>query len=250
MKNIEIILGKRTFKGSVPESFSEMTQEEFLCAVGYKLDVISRKILIESMVCQERADLPLWVVEEVAPILAYVQNLSEPVSCFILPKLSSGFLGHKYLAPKPMLQGMSLQQFMAVDNFFNFYNSTQREEFLYKFVACLYVRKGRSFFGKHLLDVEREAKRMEMFNSVYIFAIYVNWILIKNWLTRSFRHLFAAGDASPKGKNKGTDWLEVFDSFVGDHVADMLAYQKMECMDAFRIMNNKIKDAKQRERHQ
>lgn len=46
-----------------------------------------------------------------------------------------------------------------------------------------------------------------------------------------------------KGKPKAVDWLEIFDGFVGDHVPDMAAYQRMEVMDAFRIINKRIKDS-------
>lgn len=190
----------------------------------------------------------MWVQYELLPHLRFIEELSDTVVTFIIPSFRVRW--HRYVAPASMLSGMSLQQFMSVDNFFNFYTSTQKEEFLHQFLACLYLRPRRAFFGKNLVDIEGEAAFLSRLDPVTSIAIYVNWILIKNWLSRTFRHLFASGsDIAIAGKNKGTDWLEVFDSFVGDHVADMESYQRMECMDAFRIMNNKIKDSKINKRY-
>jgi hypothetical protein len=46
-------------------------------------------------------------------------------------------------------------------------------------------------------------------------------------------------------QNKSTDWLNVFDNFVGDDIAHAEAYKTMEATDAFRIMNKRIHDYNQ-----
>ena len=228
-----------------------MDERQFLSAVRYRCDDMGEEELLRSWL-GVKEELPQWVVAEVSPRFAYISALSEPLSRFIMPriKIRKGLQVKNYLAPSDMLAGMSLQQFMSVDNFFQFYTSTQREEFLLKFVACLYLRPHRAFSGKHLVDIEGEAEALRALPQFTLLAIYVNWILVKNWLSRTFRYLFSSGGGSTRaeGSPKGTDWLEIFDAFVGDHVADMEAYQKMNCMDAFRIMNGKIKSNKQRER--
>lgn len=243
MKDVQILVGKRAINGTLPESFGELTPEEFLDVVRYRCDVITHKTLIEALLPGK--GLPQWVVTSLMPYIEYVNSLDEPLDRFIIPKFKLGWL-RAYKAPSAMLRNVSLQQFMSIDNFFQFYTTTQRNEFLLKFVACLYLRPSQSFFGKKILDVEAEAKHLQKADIILMLAIYMNWILIKNWLSKTFKFLFASGNDSGKNNRKGTDWLEVFDSFVGEHVADMIAYQKMECMDAFRIMNNKIKEQRKK----
>ena len=51
----------------------------------------------------------------------------------------------------------------------------------------------------------------------------------------------------PSNKCSGpTDWLAIFDAFIGDDVADMRKYQIMLATDAFRIMERRIKNAQKR----
>ena len=79
--------------------------------------------------------------------------------------------------------------------------------------------------------------------------VFMNWMLIKQWLGNSYPHLFPKSDVEKDAKGetikpKPVTWLPVFDSFVGDNVADMDAYKKMDCMDAFRLLNTRIKNTK------
>ena len=81
------------------------------------------------------------------------------------------------------------------------------------------------------------------------YAILINWVLVKSWLSQTYRHLFptAQAEANKEGdkiKVKPVDWLTLFDQFVGDNIADTDAYKALACLDAFRIINRKIKEAK------
>lgn len=67
--------------------------------------------------------------------------------------------------------------------------------------------------------------------------------MIKNWLAKMFPNMFPKS-ASGEGNGKAADWLALFDSFVGDNIPYMEHYQRMECMDAFRIINRKIAEQK------
>ena len=51
---------------------------------------------------------------------------------------------------------------------------------------------------------------------------------------------------SSDGKPKASDWLGLFDSFVGDNIPFMKDYQRMACMDAFRIIDAKVKSQNER----
>lgn len=42
-----------------------------------------------------------------------------------------------------------------------------------------------------------------------------------------------------------TDWLAIFDAFMGDDVAFIERYKRMSALDAFRLMNRRIKQSRQ-----
>ena len=47
------------------------------------------------------------------------------------------------------------------------------------------------------------------------------------------------GSSSSKRQQK---WLDIFDAFVGEQIPDTEFYKNMPCMDAFRIINRRMKD--------
>ena len=53
-------------------------------------------------------------------------------------------------------------------------------------------------------------------------------------------------DEAEEGRRnpKPTDWLSIFDAFLGDDVAFIDRYKKMLALDAFRLMNRRIKNNK------
>lgn len=77
-------------------------------------------------------------------------------------------------------------------------------------------------------------------------------MLIRSWLCKSFPHLFPEPeDADERPSNsprqpKPVNWLSVFDTFVGDNVAQMEHYKAMAATDAFRVMNRRIRESKKR----
>ena len=85
-------------------------------------------------------------------------------------------------------------------------------------------------------------------------AVFLNFILIRRWLSRSYPHLFPPAqaddeeeeesDKQPK-KPRPTDWLAIFDAFMGDDVAFIDRYKRLPALDAFRLMNRRIRQSKQ-----
>ncbi|KAA6326010.1 hypothetical protein EZS27_024833 [termite gut metagenome] len=173
----------------------------------------------------------------------------------------------RLLAPRERLDGMCFQQFMMVDTYFSRFLITKKEEFLDRMVASLYLKENERFalsfesapslFKRNpvLLNMEKRLPVIRALSKEIKFALFLNFILIKRWLGAAYPHLFPQAEEeekeSQRKKNKKeqkkqvtTNWLEIFDSFVGDNIPQAEKYQIMPVMDAFRILNRKIRDAK------
>ena len=171
---------------------------------------------------------------------------------FIISRLP----GTKLYAPGQRLRGCSLQQFMTADTFFQLFTiHPERQQYLDQFVAALYLRPGEyynldecqvpSLRDKAVrVDMERNTAIIAATSLDVRFAVYLNFILIRAWLSKAYPLLFPMGESSEadsKAAPKPTDWLAVFDAFVGDNVAEMRRYQMMAATDAFRVMNRRIR---------
>ena len=85
------------------------------------------------------------------------------------------------------------------------------------------------------------------------YAIFLNYVFVKRWLSKAFPFLFPLDDEreqkdEQKNEQKkpaapSVNWLDIFDAFVGDDVAVMEKYQAMPVATAFRLLNKRIRDA-------
>lgn len=233
----------------VPERYGEMNEHQYRAAILRLMNFAEWGTFWESFAGippRFFGSLPEWMHLEMDKLLVFVPKLDESLNYFIIPRLPlSGTLRRSHFhAPEARLTSMSLQQFMAADNFFSFYTVTQRETFVDRLVASLYLMPHETFVIEDERDklVPLEKRELYIHNHVPVevrFGVFVNWIFIKNWLTGLFPHLFQRGKSD--GKPKASDWLPLFDSFVGDNIPFIGYYQRMPCMDAFRIIDGKIK---------
>lgn len=250
MIDVEIV-GKKTLKGKLPESYGEMNRGQFMAAVRYVCGDMKAADMIACLLGKEFKGMHVmeWMKYELLERIRFVSEMSDACSRFFIPMLrfTDGLRFYRLYAPSDCLNGMTFLQFMSIDNFFSFYTVTKENSHLYHMVASMYLSEKTVFIakekGQKVVDLDKMAELVgKHCSQLDVLAIYVNWIFVKNWLTTQFKHLFAKGQSS--GKKQVTDWLDVFDSFVGDHIPDMEAYQSMECMDAFRILNKKIRESK------
>lgn len=238
----------------VPERYGEMNEHQFRAAILKMMNFAERGTFWESFADippRFSGSLPTWMHLEMDKMLDFIPRLDESIDYFIIPRLplNGTFRRSGFHAPSPMLAGVSLQQFMAADNFFSFYTVTQREAFVDRLVASLYLMPHETFVIEdkkdRLVPLEKREAYVHQHVPVEVrFGIFVNWIFIKNWLTSMFPHLFQRGKSD--GKPRASDWLPLFDSFVGDNIPFIKEYQRMPCMDAFRIIDGKIKAQNER----
>lgn len=239
----------RTYVYQVPEKYGEMDTRQYRAAMLRLMRLSDRAKFWESFVGMPQqfcGSLPEWVHLELSSMIEFIPRLDEKLDRFLIDRLTlpRHFRRSTLTAPKPMLSGMSFQQFMTADNFFSFYSVTQRESFIDLLCASLYLKDREVFVIEdkrdRLVPMEEREKYIHRYVPTDVrFGVFVNWIFIKNWLTDMFPHLFQRGKSD--GKPKASDWLPLFDSFVGDNIPYIQKYQAMPCMDAFRILDNKIK---------
>lgn len=249
MRTLRIFDGKQDRVYHVPQCYAEMDAGQFVAAVLHLMRMADREVFWHRFVGMKpkfTAELPEWVLAEMDSIISYIPVLDESVDRFLLPhlplrkKIGSG----KLYSPAPMLADMSFQQFMTADSYFSYYCVTQREQFIDRLVASLYLQENEVFVSDNENDTLVPMEEREAYVHKYIpaekrFAVFVNWILIKNWLSRTFVYIFPRGKSD--GKPQASEWLPIFDAFVGENVPFMREYQRMPCMDALRIIDGKIK---------
>lgn len=244
---------RRHIRSWAPSHWWEMSERQYMSVVRSLLGQTD-----ETTYHAEMFGIPKRMVRRMDSWQRYMMNRQvrwlesgrSEVSRFFISKIGG------LLAPEDGLKSMTLQQYMTADTFFDQYTDTitdaAREgnpERLRRFVAAIYLGKNEDYFtepgdGKVLVDIDGNASRIAGVDHALVWGVYMNWVMIRNWLSRAYPLLFPEGevqaDSSPRVRQRNV-WLNAFDSFVGDDVAHLDAYRKMACTDAFRIMNRKIK---------
>lgn len=238
---------------AVPNKMSEMSPTQYLATIR-----LSKKWITEEEFFRQffglssslLAKLPLYYLYRLSALLGFLKDKNGRVDCFYLSELPG-----RIIAPLPKLRGMTLQQFMTVDTFASWYMAFEKDEYLDSCIATLYLKEGESFSknGGNPLNMEKRIPTIRRLPFDLKYSILMNWVLIKEWLSSAYPSLFPEGKPSTnsrgdKIKSKPIDWLAVFDAFVGDNIADMDAYKELSALDAFRIMNRRIADAKKQKR--
>lgn len=226
----------------IPASWSELNAAQFVAIVA-----LNQRRIDEYQFFQIFFGLNRTAMERIDPFQLY--RLSETLGFLSDQQVwhTDFFLSQvgKLRAPGRMLSGMSFHQFITADTYYSWYAATENAIYIDKFVAALYLRQGESFIpGEGVVpDMERRLQEVKRIDLTTKMAILLNWSLIKMWLARTFTSLFPPS-ADTTGKPKPSEWLTLFDAFVGDHIADIDAYKALPCMDAFRILNRRIREAK------
>lgn len=253
MRNLKISVEGRSYTFKVPESYGEMNERQYFASMLHLMHLIERSsfwyryVGLKPSVCDK---LPEWVLMRMDEMLSFIPELTEQLDRFIIEQLPQrGVWSKRLSAPEPMLANVTLQQFMTADSYFSYYCVTQRESFIDRLAASLYLAKHETFITENKKDVLVPIDKREAYIHKYMpvevrFGIFMNWIMIKNWLSKCFPNMFPHG--SSDGKPKASDWLGLFDSFVGDNIPFMKDYQRMACMDAFRIIDAKVKSQNER----
>ena len=241
---------KRVIKRTIPNNYAEMTPAQFLATVRLSKGWIDeREFFLQFFGLTDKllAKIDAFSLYRLTDTLGFLKQIKSACYNFYCEELPG-----KLLAPQEKLRGMSFQQFMTVDTYFSWFLVTEKELYLDSFIAALYLKQGESYSkeeGMTVLDMDARIPEVHQIPMDLKYSIIVNWVLIKSWLSSAYPFLFPEGEtaANSKGdkvKSKPVDWLGLFDAWVGDNVASIEGYRKLSCMDAIRMLNRKIKEAK------
>jgi hypothetical protein len=96
----------------------------------------------------------------------------------------------------------------------------------------------------HVLIVKKRA------SETFLMATFINWTMVRTWLSSVYPFLFPMAEeseeeeklANSRRKANSHNWMDIFDAFVGDSIPDTEYYKNMPCIDAFRLINKRIKE--------
>lgn len=254
---------KSRLRGWAPTKWHEMDERQYLAVAKAACGELDEQTYLAEIFGIPRrmvAYLSQWHVYMLTKQIRWIGSGKAEASRFFICKICG------LQAPDNALGGMTLQQFMTVDTFFADYLLTVSDKNPYgdndklcRMVAALYMRSNEAYYvadnanklmfkpRMKVVDIEGNAKMLEgKATRPELWGIFMNWTMIKNWLSKAYPLLFPRGDETDgreMPKKRGNVWLDIFDSFVGDDIAHMDAYRTMNCLDAFRIMHKRIKEA-------
>lgn len=257
----------RTLAATIPASLSEATPAQFLALLGLSEGAITEEMFF----CQFfgissdiLARLDPWQLYVMASQLQHLWQRA-PVDRMILPRLTvspdtsamkgfpppEGIHPMTLTPPAPRLRGMTFQQFMTVDQLWQWYAYTDRADYLHAMVAALYIPDDADFFTyDHGLVTEAVAHSAD---TLQLQAIATNWTLVRDWLASAYPHLFPArassatvpgASAAGQKKPRPGSWLAILDALVADDLTRLQTYPRLQAMDVIRILNRRIADAK------
>ena len=237
---------RRTLTAQLPERLGEASSNQFMALQGLSQGSMTEETfykLFFGIGSEVLARLDPWQLYVMTEQLRSLWNTTA-VDHFIFEEITVS--GLHLQAPAPRLRGMSLQQFMSADQFWQWYAYTERAEYLHSMVAALYLPDDADFFNfDHGAIAERIARHGD---EAQLQCIAVNWALIREWLASAYPHLFPTaqkGSSTLGGqKPRPGSWLTILDALVGDDLTRLDTYPHLPAMDVIRILNRRIADQK------
>jgi len=226
-----------TLKAEIPVCWNDVSAKQLIAISRLYNDEITDNELI-SIMC----DIPKRIVKKLttyeryklANVFSFVTDF-KPFNTFIIKDIYGCF------SPRPKLEGMTWEQFMFTDTYYNNWAENGLKTDLDKFFACLYLRKGEAFDSSKIDQYLNENFYTD--NELKI-AVSINYRLVKEWLTDAYPMVLQRPDETEpqesKGKNKG--WLPVFESIVGDDIVNQDKYAKLTVHTVFKYLTRKIKE--------
>lgn len=156
----------------------------------------------------------------------------------------------KYEAILPKLEGVSFAQFMFIDTYFSDYITSEKDEDLNKFTACVFFKEGfnEKDISKRVNYLKKKSKHEKM-------AAAINYRLIIEWLIEKYPEVFRRKEEIEGKKERDvslnqqqSDWIKVFDAIVGDDIVNSDKYAKKNVHEVFRFLTRKIKENAKRKK--
>jgi hypothetical protein len=251
-----------------PESWIDLTAGQFtVCAKIHTdrlrdEDFIAGFFGISKRIARRLAKFEQYRLIELA---SFAADPKSTVNFFYIEKIR----GASLFAPEKKLYNVTIEHFMLFDTFFFDYLNEPSDENLARFVACLYLKKKIKIKRWKMVREKEKVTDVEISHRVNLiakkvdkstqYAIFLNYTFVRKWLAKAFPLLFVfrePGDEDEKpskrtrrkqpvarpGKKNRPDWVDIFDSFVGDDIIHYDRYKQIPCTLVFRQINRRIAD--------
>jgi hypothetical protein len=212
-----------------PENWGELTGEQLILASG-----ILKVALSDDRVIQVMTSLPKKVIRRLSPyqklciceLLIFLNDFT-PYHEFIIEKIT--FLSR----PKPRLKDEYFGTFIFAEAHFARYEKSGDSKDLDKMIACYY--RTRAFREE---DIDINAHALRKVDPTIKEAVYLNYILIREYLAKTYPHVFTPS-ADPDQK-QNSSWLDVFDAIVGEDLVQQDNYAKLPLSTVLRFLDKQI----------
>lgn len=148
-----------------------------------------------------------------------------------------------FIAPKPKLKGVTIEQFIFADTYFADYCENNKPEDLHKFIASLYLPQSVIFSES---QIETNAPLFKKSDQAILNAVALNYSFIRNWLAESYPLVFLSSPNTDADKQKakpkaGNEWIKIFEAIVGDDIVNTDKYAQMPVNNIMRYISKRIK---------
>lgn len=244
----------------VPEGWAELTPAQFVLAARlYLRQVDEAEFVRRFLALPRRVSADAYYRYRLSCLLEFLGDCRVRLDRFILPSLG------RLRAPGVRLKGITFEHFMLADTAFNRYVRDGLDASLDHFVSLLYLRPAEHvvlppdapkglFSRPKVLDPVRRRKQLAREDRAAKYAVFLNYVFVRRWLSHSFPRLFPPdnGPDDRSDRRKPTapqvNWLDIFDAFVGDDVAQMDKFRRMPATTAFRLLDKRIRNAQTKKR--
>lgn len=248
--NYRSLLRNKTLHIEVPGRWEDLRPYQFeICARMHVEEISDEEFVrlffdLKKSIVSKLTKFELFKLNDMASFSA---NPSGVIDRFYLTEISNTGL----ISPANRLGTMTFEHFALMDTyFFKYVNGTSHVR-LCEFVASLYLKKKEKITE---IDFTQRVHYIEQNVDKYtLYAIFLNYLFVRKWLSRSFKYIFDdSDDEKPRARkitaNAKTSnlpkWVEIIDGFVGDDILHYYEYTQMRCMLAFKAINNRIKNFK------
>jgi len=219
----------RTIKTTHPDDWKDLTPAQLIIAASVMNGTVKDDRVIQLM-----TNLKKKVIRRLSPyqklsILELLRflNTYAPYHEFILPKI--GPLNR----PQPRLKDETFGTFIFAETYLANYEKSFDKKDLDKFIACYY--RSRKFREE---DIEINAHMIRNEPEVQKQAIYINYVLIQQYLALNYPNIFKQAEESDE--NSKSSWVDVFDSVVGDDIVSQENYANLPISTVLRYLDKQI----------
>lgn len=237
---------------NIPETLSEATGQQFTAMLALSQGRIAEEQFFINFFGIPEKLLPLldlWQLYVLTDQLRDIWRVDKidhfPIAEVLIPRnKEKRTKSMRLMAPAAQLKGMTFQQFMTVDKFYQWYVYTGKAQYVLSMVAALYLEEGKPFAE---LDIQSVIARLEDFPDRWLLeGLAFNWGMIRTWLSGAYPHLFPSTEAQENHgntrpiKQRPGSWLNIFDALVGDDLTRIETYKELPCMDVIRILDKRL----------